>query len=136
VRVGNEQDRVIRAIVGRNEEEQSLILAGNVSERSYARMMRGRIEHLIDGAQVAGASSIRRLDPSSPQFSILVSCTGRRYVLKQRIEEEIEAVSSSLPEGSTITGFYSLGEIGPTALGGPLELHNQTVVVTTFAEMM
>lgn len=82
VRIGEGQDRVIRAIIGMNEEEQSIIFAGNVPEGSYARMMRGRIEHLIDGVRAAGIASTKNLDSFAPRLSILVSCTGRRYVLK------------------------------------------------------
>ncbi len=135
VRIGDSQNRVIRAIIGMNEEEQSLIFGGSVPERSYARMMRGRIEHLIDGVRAAGTSSTRNLDSSAPQLSILVSCTGRRYVLKQRTEEEVEAVSAVLGDQAVLTGFYSMGEIAPIVAGGQAELHNETMIVTTFAEV-
>jgi len=42
-----------------------------------------------------------------------VSCAARRAVLKQRVEEEVEAVRDVLGEQTVLTGFYSYGEIGP-----------------------
>ena len=135
VRIGDSQNRVIRAIIGMNEEEQSLSFAGNVPEHSYARMMRGRIEHLIDGVRAAGTSSTKNLESSTAQLSILVSCTGRRFVLKQRTEEEIEAVCAVLGNQTVVTGFYAMGEIAPVVACGPVELHNETMIVTTFAEV-
>ncbi len=86
LRIGARENRVMRALLAVNEEEQSITFAGNVPEGSYARLMRGHIENLIDGAQVAASSSIENLGSSAAQFSILVSCNGRRPVLKQRIE--------------------------------------------------
>jgi hypothetical protein len=135
VRLGDNQERVIRAIIGMNEEERSITFAGNVPEGSYARMMRGRIEHLIDGARAAGIASTRNPASFTPQFSLLVGCTGRRYVLKQRTEEEVEAINAVLGDQTVVTGFYAMGEIGPVRVGGRPELHNETMIVTTFAEV-
>ncbi|HEY5003010.1 MAG TPA: FIST N-terminal domain-containing protein [Ktedonobacteraceae bacterium] len=135
LRIGESENRVMRALLAVNEEDQSITFAGNVPEGSYVRLMRGHIENLIDGAQVAASSSIEKLGSSAPQFSILVSCNGRRPVLKQRIEEEVEAVNAVLGDQATLTGFYSYGEIAPIVVGGQSELHNQTMTITSFAEI-
>jgi hypothetical protein len=84
---------------------------------------------------VAATTSVENLGSSAPQFSLLVSCNGRRPVLKQRIEEEIEAIGAVLGEKVTLTGFYSYGEIAPVVAGARSELHNQTMTITTFAEV-
>jgi hypothetical protein len=134
LRIGESENRVMRALLAVNEEDQSITFAGNVPEGSYVRLMRGHIENLIDGAQAAASSSIEKLGSSAPQFSILVSCNGRRPVLKQRIEEEVEAVKEVLGDQAKLTGFYSYGEIAPIVAGGQSELHNQTMTITSFAE--
>lgn len=135
LRVGDNQNRVMRTLLAINEEEQSIIFAGNIPKGSYVRLMRGHIENLIDDAQVAALASIENMGSSVPQISILVSCSGRRAVLKQRIEEEIEAIYAVLGDRVALAGFYSNGEIAPVMVGGQSELHNQTITVTTFAEV-
>ena len=59
---------------------------------------------------------------------------GRKLVLKQRIEEEVEAVRDVLGERATLAGFYSYGEISPFTPGAKCELHNQTMTITAFSE--
>jgi hypothetical protein len=126
--------KVVRAILAVNEAEQSIMFAGNVPEGAYARFMRGRIEDLIDDTITAARASVEGLKSFRPQFSLLVSCNGRRMFLKQRIEEEIEAVREALGEQTILTGFYSYGEIAPTQAGACAELHNETMTITSFAE--
>lgn len=59
---------------------------------------------------------------------------GRKLVLKQRVEEEVEGVREVLGERSTLAGFYSYGEISPFTPHAKCELHNQTMTITTFSE--
>ena len=70
---------------------------------------------------------------NGPTLGVAISCVGRRLVLGERTEEEIEATLDALPDGSDLVGFYSYGEIAP-GLGGACDLHNQTMTITTFAE--
>jgi hypothetical protein len=56
-------------------------------------------------------------------------------VLKQRVEEEVEAVGGILGDRATLAGFYSYGEICPLGkTAGESMLHNQTMTITTFSE--
>jgi len=55
-------------------------------------------------------------------------------VLKQRVEEEVDAVREILGDGAALTGFYSYGEISPIHPTEPCKLHNQTMTITTFSE--
>jgi hypothetical protein len=126
--------RVLRALLSVNEDDQSITYAGNVPEGSQARFMFATIDDLIQGTHLAAKSSMQRLGTFPPQLSILVSCNGRRYVLKQRAEEEVEAVKEALGDQTAITGFYSYGEIAPTDGGGRSQLHNETMTITSFAE--
>lgn len=127
-----EQKRV-RTIQGINPERGSLIFTSEVPEGAYARLMKTNIEHLIDGAAQA-AQTARQLLPLPPQTAILVSCVGRKMVLKQRTEEELEEVEHMLSPATEMTGFYSYGEIAPGILPTQSELHNQTMTITVFAE--
>jgi len=125
---------VVRTILAVNEEEQSMTFAGNLPVNAYARLMKANFERLIDGAVDAARTSAETIGPARPELAILISCVGRKLILKQRIEEEVEGVRDILGEGATYTGFYSYGEISPFAKGGTCELHNQTMTITALNE--
>lgn len=125
---------IVRTILSVNEEEQSMTFAGDVPEGVYAQLMKANFERLIDGARDAARTSYEAIGSSSPDLAILISCVGRKMVLKQRIEEEVESVRELLGDKTFLTGFYSYGEISPFKPGVTCELHNQTMTITTFLE--
>lgn len=124
---------VVRTILGINEEEQSLTFAGNIPEGSYVRLMKANIDRLINGAEDSAISANKDLNEAS-ELAILISCVGRRLVLKQMVEEEVEVVREVIGKKPCITGFYSYGEIAPFGEFSPCELHNQTMTITTLSE--
>jgi len=63
-----------------------------------------------------------------------MSCVGRKIIMKQRVEEEIEAVEEIFGPQTSLTGFYSYGEIAPIEDSMYSHLHNQTMSITTFSE--
>ncbi|MDD3878662.1 MAG: FIST N-terminal domain-containing protein [Syntrophomonas sp.] len=126
---------LVRTILKVNEEDQSLTFGGDVPTGAFARMMKANLDRLIDGAVGAAETSLSAVNGVSPELAILISCFGRRAVLKQRIEEEVEAVSDVLGSGSILTGFYSYGEISPFKPGEKSVFHNQTMTITTLREV-
>jgi hypothetical protein len=136
LRVHEDETGIVRTILGINEEEQSITFAGDVPEGAYVRLMKANFDRLIDGASQAAQASITTIGASSPDLAILISCVGRKLVLKQRIEEEVESVREILGDRTVLTGFYSYGEISPFSPSGTCELHNQTMTITTFSERL
>lgn len=124
---------VVRTILSVNEADQSLTFAGNVPVGSYARLMKANFDRLIDGAVGAGRVSAEAVGAPA-DLALLISCVGRRMVLRQRVEEEVEGVRDIVGPAATIAGFYSYGEISPFTPQGRCELHNQTMTVTTLSE--
>jgi hypothetical protein len=125
---------VVRAILSIDEKEQSVTFAGDVPQGSLARLMKANFDRLIDGANGAARTSHQAIGADSADLALLISCVGRKLVLKQRIEEEVEGVRDVLGGRTVLTGFYSYGEISPFTPGAKCELHNQTMTITTFAE--
>lgn len=125
---GTELTRTILAV---DEKEQSLTFAGDMPQGSVARLMKANFDRLVDGAHGA-AQGASLATPA--QLAILISCVGRKLVLKQRVEEELEAVQEVLGKQATMAGFYSYGEICPSAPNASCELHNQTMTITTLSE--
>ncbi len=130
----NEKNWIVRTILAVNEENQSMTFAGDVPEGCYVRLMKANFERLIDGASGAARGCLETAGSFIPQLAILISCVGRKMVLEQRIEEEVEAVRSVLGQDTVLTGFYSYGEISPFTPNVNCELHNQTMTITTFFE--
>jgi hypothetical protein len=118
----------VRTVLATDEETQSLRFAGDVAQGSLAQLMCASSERLVDGAHRAAVMA----STGREQLAIAVSCIGRRLVLGQRTEEEIEAVIEGLNPGAVLAGFYSYGELSPTV--GTCDLHNQTMTITTIAE--
>lgn len=125
---------VVRTILAVDEKARSLTFAGDVPTGYRARLMRANFERLVDGAFGAAKAAQQSIQTGSAQLAILVSCVGRKLVLKQRVEDEVEAVREVIGPTAVMTGFYSYGEIAPFTSAARCELHNQTMTVTTFSE--
>jgi hypothetical protein len=132
-------EQLVRTLLAVHESDQSMTFAGDMPEGISARMMRANFERLVDGADgaarrgVTGAQAIIK-----PQYALLVSCVGRKLVLGERVEDEVEAIAAVVGTGTPLTGFYSYGELCPTTdatnAHGICQLHNQTMTITTFEE--
>jgi hypothetical protein len=127
------EEPVVRTILAVNEADQSMTFAGDIPQGRRAQLMRANLERLVDGAEGAAKTCRTTMRGDKVDLALLISCVGRKLVLKQRVEEETEAVSLMLP-GAAMTGFYSYGEISAFSSTGPCELHNQTMTITTFRE--
>lgn len=125
---------VVRTILAINEEDQSMTFAGDLPSGAYARLMKANFDRLIDGAAGAARVTQHALGSSSPDLALLISCVGRKMVLQQRVEEEVEGVRDVLGPRTVLTGFYSYGEISPFTPSARCELHNQTMTITTLSE--
>ena len=136
--------RVVRTVLGVDEGTATMTFAGDVPEGASVRLMRASPEALVLGAEGAASRALAALDAAAgpvaadaPVLALLVSCVGRRLVLGQRTEEELEAVHDVLADAgrrATLAGFYSYGEIAPAARGERGALHNQTMTVTLLVE--
>ena len=124
---------LVRTILSVDYAAGSMTFAGDMPERSLARMMKANFDRLIDGAHDAAAQTFVRVGSETPDLAILISCVGRKMVLQQRVEEEVEGVREVLGPTAMI-GFYSYAEISPIAEPGSCELHNQTMTITTLSE--
>jgi hypothetical protein len=126
---------LIRTVMMINDEEKVMTFAGNLPEGSRARLMKGNFSKLIGASAIAATNSLTGIKNHRPELSILMTCIGRKLILQDRTEEEVEAAREILGKHTAITGFYSYGEISPFATGTQCELHNQTMTITTFAEV-
>ena len=124
---------VVRTLLAVDEGDHSMTFAGDLPEGAVVQLMKANFDKLIDASADAAESSLEKIG-SDAQLAVLVSCVGRKLVLDQRIEEEVEEVQAVLGDDTKITGFYSYGEISPLNEEFNCDLHNQTMTITTFRE--
>lgn len=127
------KEPVVRTILGIDDQNQSMILAGDVPMNSVVQLMMASVDGIADGALKAAEIAVKDRK-KSPELAILVSCVGRKLVMNQRVEEEIELVQEIIGIEAAVTGFYSYGEMAPFNGETSCELHNQTMTLTLISE--
>jgi hypothetical protein len=126
---------IVRTILSIDNENKIMKFAGNVPEGSTIRFMKSNFDRLVFAASEAGVQARETLgDKNTPELAIIISCVGRKLVLANRIEEEVEAAVECFPNTTNIIGFFSYGEISPQIQDHISYLHNQTITITTFSE--
>lgn len=135
IQLENSKEVLVRTILSVSEEEQSMTFAGDIPQGAKTRLMKANFDRLVDGAATAAENSLVPLQDNKPTLALLISCVGRKLVLNQRVEEEVEEARLVLGKDTGITGFYSYGEISPLKDSTNCALHNQTMTITTFSEV-
>lgn len=137
-RAGERSSALVRSVRSIDEEANAIGLTGDVPEGSAVQLLHQDSEALADAAETAartaaaGAGGAAR-PGADGTLAFVVSCLGRRMALGARTEDELEAVAAGLPGGTPAVGFYTYGELAPTATR-PCDLHNETMTVAVLSE--
>jgi len=135
IKIKEEDTPLVRTLLAIDEETQSLTFAGDVPEGAFARLMKTDIDGLIDGAQIAAKQAEGNISNKQTALGLVVSCVGRRLVLNQLTDEELEAISGVFGSHVDLIGFYSYGELAPFSDElMSCQLHNQTLTLTVISE--
>lgn len=129
----NEKQPIVRSILNIDEETNAVILAGDIAENAKVQLMMTNVDNIANASEKAARQALE-LRETKPDLAMLISCIGRKIVLDQRVEEEIEEVIEVLGNDTTIFGFYSYGEIAPFHGEVACQLHNQTMTITLISE--
>lgn len=120
----------VRTLLNIDATNGTLTFAGDVPVGARVQLMRADFEKLVAGARGAAEQTLEK----DAQLALLVSCVGRRLVLGEQTKAEVAAVRQVIGRETPVIGFYSYGEICPTATHANCELHNQTMTITTLRE--
>lgn len=126
---------VVRTVLSVDDRDGSMTFAGDIPSGGTAQLMKTNVDNLVDGAIAAAEASLKGLGHQPPELALLVSCVGRKLVMKQRVEEEVEAIRDVFGADTKLAGFYSYGELCPFSQGEACRLHNQTMTITALAEV-
>ncbi|MCP5278743.1 MAG: FIST C-terminal domain-containing protein [Thiobacillus sp.] len=130
----HQETGLIRTLLGIDEAQGSLTLAGDIPQDGYLRLMHASTEALVDGAEAAALAAREMQSGKGQGLALLVSCIGRKLVMGDRVDEEVEAVGAVFGQNCTLAGFYSNGEISPFLKTTECKLHNQTMTISYLAE--
>ncbi|NNC82939.1 MAG: hypothetical protein HKN79_05115, partial [Flavobacteriales bacterium] len=128
------EQNLVRTVLSIDEEEQTMTFAGDMPIASGVQFLEATDDQLIEGARSAASVTKGRLGDNPSQLAFLISCVGRKLVLKDRVHDEVKAVHEILGLNTQITGFYSYGELSPSEVSGRCELLNQTMTIVTISE--
>lgn len=134
IKTNGSDKHLVRTILSVDEEKKSMTFAGNIPTGAKVRLMKANFDKLIDASSTAAKDAFAPAGGQQADLAIMISCVGRKLILQDRTEEEVEAAREVLGQNTTITGFYSYGELSPFNPGTHCELHNQTMTITTFTE--
>ena len=69
-----------------------MTFAGDVPIGSQVRFMKANFDNIIQAASSAANQSTKERG-DAPDFSLLISCVGRKLILDKKIDQEIKSVS-------------------------------------------
>jgi hypothetical protein len=67
-------------------------------------------------------------------LAVCVSCVGRKGVMAEQVVDEVKLVQQILGPQTSVTGFYSYGELAPRPNTTDSVLHNQTMTIGYLSE--
>lgn len=127
----------IRTLLAIDAKNNSLTFAGNVEEGETVRLCQTNHDRLVDGAGAAANLVMDGLSANKTNqtgLAICVSCVGRKGVMAELVGDEIKLVQQILGPQTSLTGFYSYGELAPRPNTTDSVLHNQTMTIGYLSE--
>jgi hypothetical protein len=134
---------LVRTILSVNEENKSMVFAGNIPQGAHVKLMKTATNNLVNmlelSEKMARFQGVKDIEEG---LVLMVSCIGRKLVLKQLTQDEIEAVVNRFNPHFKFTGFYSYGEIYTDLSNEKNEatytescaLNNQSMTITSITE--
>ena len=127
----------IRTLLAIDSKANSLTFAGNVEVGETVRLCQTNHGRLVEGAGNAANLVMDNLGASKTNqagLALLVSCVGRKGVMAENVGDEVKLVQQILGPQTSVTGFYSYGELAPRPNTTDSVLHNQTMTIGYLSE--
>jgi hypothetical protein len=102
-----------------------LVLTTGVPEQTVVQVMASDEDSLLEGARRAADAAAESLD-EAPRLALVFSCCTRVPLLRERLAEEVDIISSCLG-GVPAGGFYTCGEFARVT--GSTGIHNSSVAL-------
>lgn len=137
IETGSREVEKIRTLGGFDANANSISFFGNVPEGSTIRMCQTNHDRLVEGAGNAANLVMDGLSANKTNqvgLALCVSCVGRKGVMAELTVDEVKQVKQILGPQTSVTGFYSYGEIAPRPNTTDAVFHNQTMTIGYLSE--
>ncbi len=128
----DKENPIVRTLYSVDEELKSITFTGETPEGNHLFFMNTTLSKLIEGVWKSTEVSLNK--NKNVEFALLISCTWRRVIFQQRVEDEVEEVRNILWNDCVIWGLYAYGEIWINGSSSDYVFHNQTMTIALFSE--
>lgn len=126
-----EDEKRLRTIVSDVPEQPgSVALFGEIAAGHRVQICRNHPDDLVADVRAVASAELERT--RAVAAALVISCSGRKFLLGQRIDEEVSVLTRAFPAGLPLAGFLSAGEIAPLRRGDAYTrnlFHNMTYVL-------
>lgn len=137
IEAGGKDVEKIRTLGSFDAAANSVSFFGNVPEGSSIRMCQTNHDRLVEGAGEAAhlvTGNLANTSTNQAGLALCVSCVGRKGVMAELTSDEVKQVKQVLGPQTSLTGFYSYGEIAPRPNTNDTVFHNQTMTIGYLSE--
>lgn len=135
MRIGGVNQYIARTPLKINDDG-SLMLSAEISEREDINLMIGDKNLALDAAKEACKEALRNVDRSGIRFAIVFSDIARLQLLGKDSQKEVEIIKHELGPNVPFFGCYTCGEYAPVNIpgyGGQSYFQNQAIAVSLFS---
>mgnify|MGYP002630758375 CR=1 FL=1 len=118
----------LRVASNADSETGVMSFMAEVPEGSHVQLTQSIRNQVIQGVSKSVNDAMNFYPGVSPSAALTFSCSGRKMALGSKTYQEIQLVMDALPDQTTISGFYTFGEIAPLTVPGQSYYHNATFV--------
>ena len=118
----------LRVASNADSETGVMSFMAEVPEGSHVQLTQSIRNQVIQGVSKSVNDAMNFYPGIAPTAALTFSCTGRKMALGSKTYQEIQLAMDALPEQTTISGFYTFGEIAPLTVPGQSYYHNATFV--------
>lgn len=133
------EEGLVRTPILLDEENQTVTFTGEIPEGKSVRFMRADLESMIEASENVSVTSWDKVpvevQKNDSVLHLLISCSGRKAVLKEDTEDEFYASNKLVKNDKSYqVGFYSYGEYNRVNEEKGVEFLNQTMTATCIYE--
>ena len=109
-------------------ENEAIRFGAEIPSNAVLYLMKSKIDQMLQAGNEVCHDAINR--SKQPEFMFFADCISRRWILKEKFEEELNTISSAAAARNIpVFGVLSLGEIS-SANGALLDYHHKTIVIS------
>lgn len=123
-----EDEKRLRSIV-RDVPKQpgTLALFAAIAAGNRVQLCRNSPDDLIADVRTVAAAEAGRGSARAVAAALLISCSGRKLVLGQRMDEEVGALTAAFSRALPLAGFLSAGEVAPLRRNGAPDAYTRNL---------